>query len=73
MNLKKLKSQFKENRRSFLALFLALAVGFFAVGADGLADIAKTKFWWSFWGVLCIICWVGALAACNRMGDTAKS
>lgn len=45
-----------------LLIVAAVVLGLFlAVGGDGLADIAKKKFWSSLWAVLNVVCFVGAI------------
>lgn len=44
--------------KDYLLTAAVLLTMFLAVGGDGLADIAKTKFWASTWQVACVIAWV---------------
>lgn len=44
-------------------------LGLLAVSADGFSDYAKTKFWWSFWGIvqiLAVVGWVVGYALVSR-------
>jgi len=46
-------------KRDLLLVIIVVFAGFVALG--GIADYAKTKFWWTFWDVAQIVCLVGLI------------
>lgn len=51
----------KKYAKDWAIVLTALAVGFIAVGGDGLADLAESKFAWTFWAVAQVVCLVAAV------------
>lgn len=52
---------FNQYKKDYFIVGGVLLIGIIAVMGNHFSDVAKTKFWWTFWDaaqVVCIVAWI---------------